>query len=152
ITAPLYRKAVDTFSAFAEARIALHLGRWDLAPTLVSRVVRTIDGGGPLYATYGLAAMAELALAAGLPAAVTGELIEAARAVSAAAEHGWAKACLARLDGRRGDPSALEASAREWQRIGARFELACTLHLIPERRDEAAAEFAALAVPPPAQR
>src|SRR5262249_60981660 len=90
---------------------------------------------------------AELAWAAVRPADVTGDLIEAARAASA--EQAWAKACLARLDGRRGDPTALETSAREWQRIGARFELACTLHLIPERRDEAAAEFAALSVPPP---
>jgi len=40
-------------------------------------------------------------------------------------------------------------TAQQWQRIGARFALACTLHLIRERRDEAAAEFAALGVPAP---
>jgi hypothetical protein len=39
----------------------------------------------------------------------------------------------------------LAAAVTAWERVGARYERACTLALIPSRRAEAAAELAELA-------
>jgi hypothetical protein len=44
----------------------------------------------------------------------------------------------------------LAAAVTAWERVGARYERACTLALIPSRRAEAAAELAELGVPMPA--
>lgn len=85
---------------------------------------------------------------AGLPADTLAPIVAAAQ--SAATEHDWAIAVLARLAGRLGDRTALDEVIAIWERIGACFERACTLHLSPVRRAEAIDEFAALAVPPPA--
>ena len=50
----------------------------------------------------------------------------------------WAAACLARARGRlHGDRDALAESVTGWERIGARFERACTLLLLADRAAEA---------------
>ena len=69
-----------------------------------------------------------------------------------AQENLWATACLARANGRRHDDrAALEESLAGWERIGSRFERACTLLLLlPDRAAEGRAELAALGCPPPA--
>jgi hypothetical protein len=77
-------------------------------------------------------------------------LAELAAAEPAGRENIWAAACLARARGRlHGDRAALEEAVSGWQAIGARFERACTLCLLPDRRDEGTAELAALACRPP---
>jgi predicted ATPase/DNA-binding CsgD family transcriptional regulator len=131
-------------TAFVDARVALHAGRWNQSQALVSAV-----GEAPAtYRAYALAAVAELATVAGPCTDDVARIVATARAASA--ENDWATACLARIDGRLGDRTALDTAIAIWERIGARFERACTLHLVPARRAEAMEEFAALAVPPPA--
>ena len=52
---------------------------------------------------------------------------------------------LLRAAGRlHGDRAELEQSVIRWEGIGARFERACTLLLLPGRADEGAEEIAAL--------
>ena len=48
------------------------------------------------------------------------------------------------------DETALKDSVAAWEAIGARFERACTLLLLPDRVDEGTAELAALGCTPPA--
>ncbi len=132
-----------SFATFVDARIAVHLARYGDAAALVDLVFTDFPQGR--YQTYARAAGAELAVAAGLP--------DAARRIAAAAEgneNDWAAACLARATGRlHGDLAALEASVRGWERVGARFERACTLLLLPGHAGEGRAELAALGCPPP---
>jgi hypothetical protein len=93
-----------------------------------------------------VAAAAELAAVARLPDAAE----RLAAAEPSAAENAWAKACLARAAGRlHGDDAALAASVAGWERIGARFERAVTLLLLPERAAEGRAELAALGASEP---
>ncbi|MFF0309654.1 ATP-binding protein [Streptosporangium sp. NPDC004379] len=134
-----------TFAAFADARVAVHTGRFGGAAGLVELVFTDFPQGR--YQTYARAAGAELAVAAGLPDAA--ERLASASAV--AGENDWAAACLARAEGRRsGDGAALAASVAGWERAGARFERACTLLLLPDRAAEGRAELAALGCPAPA--
>jgi hypothetical protein len=119
-------------AAFVTVRLAVHTG-----------AATTVDvpaaGPGARYHSYAVAAAAELAVVAGSPDA--SERLAAADAGGNA----WAQACLARAAGRlRGDEVALAASVAEWERIGARFERAVTLQLLPDRADEGRAELAAL--------
>ncbi|MGW0068095.1 ATP-binding protein [Streptosporangium sandarakinum] len=134
-----------TFAAFADARVAVHSGRFGGAADLVGLVFTDFPQGR--YQTYARAAGAELAVAAGLPDAA--ERLASASAV--AGENDWAAACVARAEGRRsGDVAALAASVAGWERVGARFERACTLLLLPDRAAEGRAELAALGCPAPA--
>ncbi|MEV4517557.1 LuxR C-terminal-related transcriptional regulator [Dactylosporangium sp. NPDC049525] len=131
--------------AFADARVAVHTGDLSSAPSLVAQAAAEFRGAR--YRGYARTAAAELAVIAGLPAAT--QLLEAA--IDAAARSEWAAACVARIRGRQNqDAHALVDSARRWGRIGARFERACTMMLLPERAHEALAEFSAMGVPPPA--
>jgi len=66
-----------------------------------------------------------------------------------AAENDWAAACLTRVRGRLGDDAALADAVEQWDRLGARFERAATLVLLPERSAEGRAELAALGCPIP---
>jgi hypothetical protein len=60
-------------------------------------------------------------------------------------------ACLTRANGQlHDDRAALEESLAGWQRIGSRFEHACTLLLMPDRAAQGHAELDALGCPPPA--
>ncbi|MFC0863867.1 LuxR C-terminal-related transcriptional regulator [Sphaerimonospora cavernae] len=132
-----------SFATFVDARIAVHTRRYGDAVALVRLVFTDFPQGR--YQTYARAAGAELAVAAGLPDAA----LRLDAAAPAGDENEWAAACLARAAGRlRGDAAALERSVRGWERIGARFERACTLLLLPGREAEGRAEMAALGCPP----
>ncbi|GGP03996.1 ATP-binding protein [Nonomuraea glycinis] len=125
--------------AFVDARVAVHTGRSvrDVAELVEWAAAGFTPGQFDRYAT---AACAELAVVAGLPDA--GQRLAAA--AEAGRENDWAAACLSRATGRLyGDTAALEAAVDGWERIGARFERACTLALLPERADEGRAELAA---------
>ena len=123
--------------AFVDARVAVHTGRSvrDVAELVEWAAAGFTPGQFDRYAT---AACAELAVVAGLPDA--GQRLAAA--AEAGRENDWAAACLSRATGRLyGDTAALEAAVDGWERIGARFERACTLVLLPERADEGRAEL-----------
>lgn len=129
-------------AAFADARVAVHTGRYDDAPRLVAAALAAFLE--KWWMPYAHAAGAELAVVAGLPDADE----RLAQAGPAAKENDWAAACLVRAVARRtGDLELMAESVAQWERIGARFERAVTLRLIPERADEGAAELAALRVP-----
>jgi predicted ATPase/DNA-binding CsgD family transcriptional regulator len=133
-----------SFAAFVDARTALRSGRNDTA--LVEAAFADFPPQD-WYRTYARAAGAELAVAAGLPDAA----VRLATALSdTAAENDWAAACLTRAAGRlHHDPDELSAAVEAWERIGARYERACTLLLIPAREDEARKELAALSAGSP---
>ena len=62
-----------------------------------------------------------------------------------APENAFARAILLRAAGRLHDDEAeLLASVAAWEALGARFERAATLLLLPDRADEARAELQAL--------
>jgi hypothetical protein len=134
---------------FADARLALHEGRLDDAVTAVAAVPA---GGGAWERTrhwyfdaYPWAVAAEVAVVAGGPDAAD----RLAAAEPPARQNRWAAACLARAEGRhRRDPDRLRESVALWERIGARYERACTLLLLDDRAEEGAAELAALGVTP----
>jgi hypothetical protein len=133
--------AWPTFARFAEPRIALHAGRIDDA--LATAV--DLSAGPSWYGSYngwygcyiwGIAA--EVAVMAELPSAARW----LAAAAPVAEENDWAAACLARATGRlHHDRSALEESIAGWEHVGARFERACTLLLLPDRAAEGRTEL-----------
>jgi hypothetical protein len=130
-------------AAFVDARLALHRGPDATAADLVRRAVADLPE--PWYAAYARAPGAELAVAAGLPEA-PGLLRAAARA---GAENDFAAAVLARAHARlTGDPAGFLDAAGRFERIGARFERAATLLLVPDRAGEGRAELASLDVRP----
>jgi predicted ATPase/DNA-binding CsgD family transcriptional regulator len=150
-TAVRMRSRVDSFAVFAEARLALHLGR--IGGHRSSPVEPPGDHQGRQWARaygcyhpYAQATMAELAVVARVRDARA--WLDSTRVL--AAENDFATASLRRAAGRlRGDDAELEASVSAWEAIGARFERACTLLLLPSRADEGVAELAALRCPLP---
>ncbi|TDU87942.1 putative ATPase [Kribbella voronezhensis] len=129
---------------FAQARVAIHLGAVGDAADVVRGAFAEL--GEYWWAPYARATAAELAVVADLPEATS--LLDAAAPLGE--ENDWAAACLRRAEGRRtGDLSVLAAAAADFERIGARFEWACTLALIPDRAAEARTELAALRAPLP---
>ena len=146
------RRSLVLFAAFTDSRAALHHGRYDQAAAALAGLgigerpwydnTRHWD-----YDAYAWALAAEAAVIAGLPDATQ----RLAAAAPAAQENLWAAACLARANGRlHNDRAALEESLAGWQRIGSRFEHACTLLLMPDRAAHGHAELDALGCPPPA--
>jgi hypothetical protein len=130
-----------TFATFVDARCAVHTGDLKDAKAVVARAFDGIPRGW--FAAYAQAAAAELAVVAGLPGAA--QLLAAA--TPAARENEWAAACLARAAGRlRDDPGALATSIKGWERVGARFEHACTMLLLPGRAGDGHAELKRLGV------
>ena len=128
-----------TFAAFVDARVATHTGNDTGAA--VARALGELPHGW--YETYARAAGAELAVVAGLPNAEQ----HLAAAAPAGEQNDWAAACLARATGRlHTDPNALNRSIETWERIGARFERACTLLLLPDRAAEGRTELEACGV------
>jgi hypothetical protein len=122
-TANVFHLQHAPLGVFTAARTAVHLGR-------AAEVPEPADGR---FHAYAVAARAELAVVAGWPDAA--ELLAAAAPV--VAEHAWAAACLTRAAGRlHGDEDALAAAAARFERIGARFEHAATLLLVPDRAAE----------------
>jgi hypothetical protein len=74
-------------------------------------------------------------------------------AATAAAENRWATACVDRALGRlRGDRALLERAAAGFRSIGARFEAACALLLLPETRGDGQSALRELGCPLPAGR
>jgi len=134
--------ALSAAAAFADARVAVHNG-----PPSRRLVEQAFAGFAELWwAPYAHAAGAELAVVAGLPDA--DHWLKAA--ATTAAENNWSEACLLRAHARQsGDTVALRQAAEGFARIGARFEHACTLLLIPDHTDEALALLSDLRVPPP---
>jgi hypothetical protein len=156
-------RALAAAAAFTDARVAAHTGRYADARTTdpsnqPSR--RPLDAPGLVAAAlepfpekwwmaYAHAAGAELAVVAGLPDA-TERLVQAG---PAAAENDWAAACLARATARQtGDRQLLAESLARWEHLGARFERAVTLLLIPERAAEGRAELTTLKASMPAHQ
>jgi len=124
-----WRLAATT--AFVEARLAVHTGHL----TAADRLVRNAFGEftQPWYRPYANAAGAELAVVARLPDAEE----RLAQAEHVAEENDWAAACVARARGRlTGDRAAFRRSLAIWDRIGARFELACTEEVAGVTPDE----------------
>jgi hypothetical protein len=141
---------VSGMTTFVEARLALHFGRWKQAAALLAGLPTEEDAWWRVrhwyFDAYPWAVAADLAVAAGLPDASA----RLAAAAPAAQENLWAAACVARARGRlSGDAADLTAAVTAWERVGARYERACTLALIPSRRDEARAELDDLGVPMP---
>jgi hypothetical protein len=130
--------------AFVDAQIAMHAG--DVAGA--GRLVERTDADFPerWWEGYARAAGAELAVIAGLRDAAE----RLAQLEPLAAEHRWAAACLIRARGRLEDDHAAIAEALAgWELLGARFERACTLLLLPGSEREGLAELRALGCPPP---
>jgi predicted ATPase len=139
-TANVFHIRHAPLAVFAAARTAVHTGRTASVPP------PDPAAPGARYHAYAVAAHAELAVVAGWPDAAE----RLAAAAPAAAENAWAAACLARAAGRlHDDEAALTAAVAGWERIGARFERAATLLLLPARAAEGAAELALLGAPPP---
>jgi predicted ATPase/DNA-binding CsgD family transcriptional regulator len=128
-------------AAFAAARVAVHVGTEDAAGLVAAAFAHFKEfWWGP----YARAAGAELAVVAGLADAAD----RLAAAAPVAAENDWAAACLARAEGRlRSDAGLIEQALAGFERIGARFERAATMLLLPARAAEAKAELDALGCP-----
>jgi predicted ATPase/DNA-binding CsgD family transcriptional regulator len=143
-------RAVAAAAAFTDARVAAHTGRY--ADPAVPPTDRYGDAPGLVSAAmvafpekwwmaYAHAAGAELAVVAGLPDAAE----RLTQAEPAAAENDWAAACLIRATARHtGDQQLMAEAVTQWDRLGARFERAATLLLVPQRTAEGRAELTAL--------
>jgi predicted ATPase/DNA-binding CsgD family transcriptional regulator len=122
------------FATFADLRVAVQTGATGEPADLVADAFAPSAHGW--NQAYAQAAAAELAAAAGLPDAA----VRLDAAATAAEQNDWACACVARADGRlHHDTAKLSESAERWQRIGARFERACTLRLLGQRPGPGAA-------------
>jgi predicted ATPase/DNA-binding CsgD family transcriptional regulator len=132
---------------FVESRLALHFGR---PSAVLADLPAHPDSWWQIrhwyFDAYPWATAAELAAATGQPDA-------AARLVATepvARENRWAAATLARARARlTGDPADLTQALNVFEQLTARYERACTLALIPARRDEGEAELDDLGVPLP---
>ena len=132
----------DVFSIFVAPRVALHRGSIDLLSTLAMADEEDTGDFGP----YAQAMSAEVAV-------VLGATDAAARLASAqpfGRENDFAAAQLMRAAGcLHEDRDQLEEAVVLWEAIGARFERAYTLTLLPDRADEGIREFEDLACSPP---
>jgi hypothetical protein len=141
---------VGGMATFADARLALHEGRFDDAVRTLADVPRRPDAWQTVrhwyFDAYPWALAAEVAVAAG--SADAPDRLIAATPIGA--ENAWSAACLARARGRHtGDTAALLESVAGWERINARYERASTLLLVPGRADEGRSELAAMGVTVP---
>jgi hypothetical protein len=122
--------------------VALHRGSIDLLSTLAMADEEDTGDFGP----YAQAMSAEVAV-------VLGATDAAARLASAqpfGRENDFAAAQLMRAAGcLHEDRDQLEEAVVLWEAIGARFERAYTLTLLPDRADEGIREFEDLACSPP---
>ena len=135
-------KGPSTCGSYFESRFALHGGAIEQARQLSTSQA---DNGG-YYQPYVQAVRVETAVIAGSDDAEE-QLVTAQRL---AEENDFVAAQLLRAAGRlHHDETALKESVDGWEAIGARFERACTLLLLPDRVDEGAAELAALGCVPP---
>jgi predicted ATPase len=141
----------DSFAAFADPRLHLHTGAIEGALAAAVDLSLTPPWYGAVHQYFDAcswAVAAEVAVVAGLPDAAE----RLAVAAPAGAESAWAAACLLRAGGRlHGDQRALRESLEAWKRIGARFERACTMVLLPDRAAEGLGELSSLGCRQPAQ-
>jgi predicted ATPase/DNA-binding CsgD family transcriptional regulator len=133
----------NCFALFVAPRVALHLGQLDRALEAAATPEQAKDGQ---YGAYAHAVSVEVAVVTGAPDAA-----QRLAAVSGLAnENDFIAACLARAAGRlHSDEAQLEDAVLRWEAIGARFERACTLLLLPSRAAEGQQELAALRCPLP---
>jgi predicted ATPase/DNA-binding CsgD family transcriptional regulator len=136
------RSKGNMFSLFVAPRVALHRGSVDLLRTLAI----ADDQGTGAFGPYAQAMSAEVAVTLGAKDAAA--RLAAAQPLArqndfAAAQLKRAAACLHQ------DRSELEEAVVLWEAIGARFERAYTLTLLPDRADEGARELESLACSPP---
>ena len=132
-----------SFGLFVEPRVALHLGALDRArATAVTDEQDTVGEYGP----YARAISVEVAVATGAPDAEK----RLALAAHLARENDFVAAQLLRAAGRlHGDETELEQAVAAWEAIGARFERACTLVMLPARTAEGVSELTELGCPQP---
>jgi hypothetical protein len=131
-------------SLFVGPRVALHLGDLDRARA-DSAAIEAGDMCG-YFGPYARAIAVEVAVVAGEPDAER----RLAEAQPLAEENDFAAAYLVRAAGRlHGGDTLLKEAVLRWEAIGARFERACTLLLLPPTADQGAADLAALNCPLP---
>ncbi|MBV9847355.1 MAG: hypothetical protein JOZ47_20135 [Kutzneria sp.] len=133
-----FQARLRPLAVFVDARVAIHLGEFDRADTIVGRVHGdTLTGR---YLPFAHAAAAELAVVARLPDAAA----RVAAAARTADDNDWAAACLlraaARLDN---DAEVLAEASLRWHAMGARFEHACTQLLVPGHTPDTVGPFGA---------
>ena len=128
---------------YVECRVALHEGALEQARAAAT----TEESCGGYYHPYLEAVRLETAVVAGSDD-VEEQLAMAQRL---ARENDFVAAQLLRVTGRlHHDETALKDSVAGWEAVGARFERACTLLLLPDRVEEGAAELKAVGCTPPA--
>jgi predicted ATPase/DNA-binding CsgD family transcriptional regulator len=137
-------KGPSSCSVSFGCRAALHKGEVDQARTLATAAKVCSNG---YYEPYAEAIRVETAVIAGSDDAEQ----QLATAQRLAPENDFVAAQLLRAAGRlRHDETALKESVAGWEAIGARFERACTLLLLPDRMEEGLTELATLGCTPPA--
>jgi hypothetical protein len=137
-------RTASGFSLYSDLRVALHTGDREL----VQAAGASSAAGEP--ATFSPYTAAVVAEAAAITQAADRQQ-RLAEAEGFAAENDFVAAHTTRVAGLlSGDRETLLRSVRMWERIGARFERACTLVYIADRDSEGIRELAALGCPPPA--
>jgi predicted ATPase/DNA-binding CsgD family transcriptional regulator len=127
---------------FFGCREALHRGALEEA----RRIAHEEDPYRGFYGPYAQAARVETAVMSGAPSAAK----QLAETQHLSEQNDFVSAMLLRAAGRlHHDETALKASIVGWEAIGARFERACTLLLLPDRVAEGADELTALGCPLP---
>jgi hypothetical protein len=131
----------NAFGVYAAARVALHHGAIEQAYAAALVDGQQLTGQ---FRTYAEVMRAEVAVASSASDAAD----RLAQAWHLGDENDFAAAQLSRAAGRLHDSIAeLDEAVTQWEAIGARFERASTLLLIPERADEGAEELAVLGCP-----
>ena len=134
----------SSFQLFVEPRVALHRGDVELAQATAMRPGQPLAG---CFGAYAEIARVEAAVAAGAPDAEQ----QLADVVRVAEENDFAAACLQRATGHlHQDEQLLTAAVITFATVGARFERACTMLLLPSRAAEGRAELAAIGATAPA--
>jgi predicted ATPase/DNA-binding CsgD family transcriptional regulator len=137
------RSKGNVFGIFVASRVAFHRGSTDLSLTLA---VADDQASAGTYVPYAEAMSAEAAVAGGAPDAAA-RLAAAEKLVQL---NDFAAAQLQRATGRlHNDQTILAEAVTQWELVGARFERACTLALIPDRALEGLRELKMLGCPPP---
>jgi hypothetical protein len=142
---------VGGMATFVEMRAAMHFGRRPFAAPSFTDPPVGEDAWWQVrhwyFDAYPWAAAAELAAASGA-ADASARLLTAEPAAS---ENRWSAAVVARARARlTGDADELTRALGLFEQLGARYERACTLALMPSRLEEARAELDELGVPLPA--
>jgi predicted ATPase/DNA-binding CsgD family transcriptional regulator len=137
--------AAPSCTLYFERRVALHQGLPEQVTT--SPTAEGFTYYDSRYAPYFEVVRIEATVVAGADDAEE----QLATAQRLAQENDFVAAQLLRVAGRlHHDETALKESVAGWEAIGARFERACTLLLLPDRANEGTAELAALGCIPPA--